>query len=184
MGGKITIIAKNIYGNSSGETRYDAKTIKNIAGTQHSQNGVGGVINDKNEERKPVKTEMTQVKTIELTTDLDDGSANDGSEGIQKGMIFGKKYSFKVTEYTNGEPKDKSKIKWMIKYQSPELSKDKWVEIPSTITGENYTIFANEKDMCGRFAYIRAYIDNENDEGELKIWKHNRFRWFDRKIIK
>ena len=183
MAGQITISAKNIIGNASGTIQDDAKTIKNIAGGKFTQNGKNGVNNDINEERKPVKTETTQVKSIELITELDDGSANDGSGGLQKGMVFGKKYSFKVTEYTNEEPKDKSKIKWMIKYHSPELSKDKWVEIPSTITGENYTIFANEKDMCGRFAYIRAYIDNEKEEGELKIWKHNRFRMLDRQIL-
>lgn len=183
MAGQITISAKNIIGNASGTIQDDAKTIKNIAGGKFTQNGKKGVNNDKNEERKPVKTGTTQVKTIERITKLDLGSKNDKSGTTQEGMVFGKNYSFKVTEYTNGDPIDKSKIKWMIKYHSPELSKNKWVEIPSTITGENYTIFVNEKDMCGRFVYIRAYINDAKTEGELKVWKHNRFRWFDREIL-
>ena len=41
-----------------------------------------------------------------------------------------------------------------------------------------------EKEMCGRFIYIRAYIDDEKTEGKLKIWKHNRFRWFDKQQLK
>jgi hypothetical protein len=38
--------------------------------------------------------------------------------------------------------------------------------------------------MCGRFVYFRAYIQDAESEGELKVWKHNRFRWFDRKQLK
>ncbi|MCH4829981.1 hypothetical protein [Flavobacterium columnare] len=41
----------------------------------------------------------------------------------------------------------------------------------------------NEEDMCGRFIYVRAYIDDPKTEGETKVWKHNRFRWFDREVL-
>jgi hypothetical protein len=127
------------------------------------------------------KKVQTQVKEIELLTDLDDGSKNDGSGGLQKGYVFGKIYKFKVKSYTDGEPKTKSLIKWMYKYHN--LTKNTWEEVYSEKTGENYSIHFNNKEMCGRFIYVRAYIENEDEEGELKIWKHNRFRYFDRSII-
>lgn len=41
----------------------------------------------------------------------------------------------------------------------------------------------NEKDICGRTLHVIAYINDEDSEGYLKIWHHNRFRWFDRKIF-
>ncbi|MFS1520067.1 hypothetical protein BWK63_12945 [Flavobacterium covae] len=41
----------------------------------------------------------------------------------------------------------------------------------------------NEEDMCGRFIHVRAYIDDPKSEGETKVWKHNRFRWFDREVL-
>jgi len=122
------------------------------------------------------------VKEIELLTPLDDGSANDQSGGLQKGMIFGKTYQFKIKSYTKEAPKDKSIIKWMLKYHS--LSQNKWIEIPLSLKGDTVKITMNDEDMCGRFAYIRAYINDSETEGELKVWKHNRFRWFDRNQLK
>ncbi|OWP74356.1 hypothetical protein [Flavobacterium oreochromis] len=41
----------------------------------------------------------------------------------------------------------------------------------------------NDEGLCGRFVYIQAYIDDPKSEGKLKVWKHNRFRWFDRMIV-
>lgn len=124
--------------------------------------------------------EPTQVKTIKLITALDNGSANNGTgKGLQKGMLYGKTYTFKVENYTNGDPKDKNVIKWKYKYHS--LSQNRWIERYSTKTGEEYSIYLNEKDICGRTLHVVAYINDEMSEGFLKIWCHNRFRWFDRK---
>jgi hypothetical protein len=189
--GQITIIAKNISGKASGEIRDDAQTIKNETGGKFYQNGAEGVAHDKNEERKAVKeavkpkTETTEVKTIKLVSALHKGSANDSSkpELLQDGMVYGKMYEFKVDQYTDGEPKDKSTIKWMITYDSPEYSKGKVVEIPYTVKGDRIKITMTEKDMCGRFVFVHAYINNAKSEGELKVWKHNRFRWFNRRIV-
>ncbi|WKL48584.1 type VI secretion system tube protein TssD [Flavobacterium pectinovorum] len=125
---------------------------------------------------------QTRVKTIQLVTSLDFGSSNDGSgTGGQKGMLYGKEYEFRVTEYTEETPDDKSQIKWAIKYHS--LSQNKWIEKYSSVTGDTLKFFLNEKDMCGCFVYFRAYIQDAESEGELKVWKHNRFRWFDRMIV-
>jgi hypothetical protein len=125
---------------------------------------------------------QTRVKTIKRISPLDFGSDNDGKETQkQEGMLYGKEYEFKVTEYTEETPEDKSQIKWAIKYHS--LSQNKWIEKNSTVTGDTLKFFLNEKDMCGRFVYFRAYIQDAESEGELKVWKHNRFRWFDRMVF-
>jgi hypothetical protein len=123
----------------------------------------------------------TRVKEIELLTPLDDGSKNDKSGGLQKGFVFDKTYEFKVKSYSNGAPVATSLIKWMIKYHS--LAQNKWIETPLNVKGDNVKITLNEKEMCGRFVSVRAYIDDPETEGVLKIWKHNRFRWFDRMLV-
>lgn len=131
----------------------------------------------------PKKEEKeTRVKTIECVTTLDLGSANDGTRTKhQQGMLYGETYEFKVTDYTEGIPENKSSINWMYKYHS--LSEDKWIEKKLSPVGDTLKFTVNEKDMCGRFVYIRAYIKDAENEGELKVWKHNRFRFFDRMII-
>lgn len=122
------------------------------------------------------------VKEIELITPLEDGSANDLSGNLQKGMIFGNTYQFKVKSYVNNVPSNINNINWMIKYHS--LSENKWIEIPLSAKGDNIKIVMAEEDLCGRFVYVRAYLKYPEKESELKIWKHNRFRWFDRKQLK
>jgi hypothetical protein len=124
----------------------------------------------------------TKVKTIEVLTVLDSGSANDNSgTGTQEGMLYGKTYEFKVVAFTQETPTDKSVIHWMYKYHS--LSQNKWIEKKLPVKGETIKFTLNEKDMCGRFVHIRAYIKDPENEGELKLWKHNRFRWFDRMVV-
>jgi hypothetical protein len=130
---------------------------------------------------QPKKAAKESVKEIERLTPLDQGSKNDLSGKFQDGMIFGKAYHFKVKSYAKETPKDKSVIKWMLKYHSP--SENKWIEIPLASKGDSVKITMNEEDMCGRNAYIRAYINDSETEGELTVWKHNRFRWFDRKKV-
>lgn len=127
--------------------------------------------------------EPTQVKSIKLLTALEKGSDNDGTgkNFNQDGAVFGKTYKFKVEAYTNLPPQDKKKIKWKFKYHS--LSKNKWIEHTSTITGEEYNLHLNEKDICGRTIHIMAYINDEESEGYMKVWHHNRFRFFDRKLV-
>ena len=124
----------------------------------------------------------TRVKTIQLLSALDLGSANDGSGTEQEGMLYGRTYEFKVIEYTREIPADLSVINWMYRYHS--LSQNKWIEKKLHVKGEILKFTLNERDMCGRFIYIRAYIKDPESEGEYKQWKHNRFRWFDRKQIK
>jgi hypothetical protein len=137
----------------------------------------------KTEEYKHPKSEpkeTTKVKEVTLKTSLDLCSANDGNGGLEKGMVHGQTYEFNAT-YTDGDPKDKSSTKWMLKYH--DLSKNDWVEKTLKTTGDTLRLLANEEEMCGCFIYVHAYIEDSKNEGELKVWKHNRFKWLDRKTI-
>ena len=158
-----------------------------IAATKNKWSGKENGITEHNyvapekKEEEAKKEAKESVKEIELLTVLDDGSANDLSGKLQSGMILGKSYQFKIKSYAKDTPKDKSVIKWMLKYHS--LSEDKWVEIPLSLKGDNIKIKMNEEDMCGQFVYIRAYLNDPETEGELKVWKHNRFRMLDRQQL-
>lgn len=142
-----------------------------------------GVEFDKKKDTQRKGIEPTQVKSIKLMTALEKGSDNDGTgkNFNQDGAVFGKTYKFVVTGYTHMPPQNKKKIKWKFKYHSP--SKNKWVEHTSTVTGEEYNLYLNEKDICGRMIHVMAYINDEESEGYLKVWHHNRFRFFDRKLV-
>jgi hypothetical protein len=144
-GGTSRIFGENIQINSNGRIDYFAKNYTH---------------GDPKE--PPVKIANGAVKEIELLTPLDQGSANDKSGKFQDGMIFGKTYHFKVKSYIKDPPVNIAQIKWMIKYHS--LSQNKWLEIPLTAKGNSVTIEMNEKDMCGRFVYFQAYINDPKVE--------------------
>ncbi|MGE8342771.1 MAG: hypothetical protein ACN6OI_17215 [Flavobacterium sp.] len=128
---------------------------------------------------KKVEEKKEGVKEIECLTTLDFGSTNDKADGVNNpGMIFGKTYHFRVKSYLKDIPKNKLDIKWLLKYHN--LSENKWEEISLSVKGDSVKITMNEKNMCGRFVYVRAYVKDHATEAELKIWKHNRFRWFNR----
>ncbi|MET3047506.1 hypothetical protein, partial [Flavobacterium covae] len=95
----------------------------------------------------------------------------------------GKEYTFQVTQYDNETPLTRRLTKWQMRYHSPKYSQNKWIDVPLKVTGDTVKITMNEEDMCGRFIYVRAYIDDPKTEGETKVWKHNRFRWFDKMVV-
>jgi len=133
--------------------------------------------------KAPEKKETKEgVKEIELLTPLDFGSTNDKARGFtNQGMIFGKTYHFRVKSYIKDVPKNKSDIKWLLKYHC--LSENKWKEIPLSAKGDNVKITMNNEDLCGRFVNVRAYVKDHETEANLQVWKHNRFRWFNRMDI-
>lgn len=172
---------------------------KNTGGEHHMYtNGVfevnaGGFINLTAKEHiyttEPKKAPETKVKPkeavkeIELLTPLDLGSDNDGKGGFTNmGMLLGNVYHFRVKSYEDTTPTNKKSIKWKVKFHN--LTKNEWQEIAITATGENLKLTLNDEEMCGRYVYVRAYINDDKKEGELKVWMHNRFRWFDRNQIK
>ena len=134
-----------------------------------------------------------EVEKIELSEKLSDGSANDGTGiNLQKGLIFGNTYTFRVTKFINGQPKTITTINWEIKYHS--LKQDKIV----TLTSKSFSYYLrfdknslyDEKgnhpemeDLCGRMIFVRAFIKDKNLSNRLEIWHHNRFRYIDRLIV-
>lgn len=122
--------------------------------------------------------EIYEIKKIKLVTALEDGSANDGKKiNTQKGMINGKNYTFEVEEYIGKRTTELTSIKWEITYN--DFDTGEIISLPIQARGERITVNMGNLESCGRFLYIRAYIKDKNNNAFLKIWKHNRFRWFD-----
>lgn len=181
--GQIQIFAKNIRGNASGGILAESRYTRNTSGGKHVQNGGGGVNNGNNRARTSI--EETRVKTIECTTELDDGSANDGSRtGLQKGVLYNKSYTFQIKEFTKGEPKNPNSIKWVLSYTDPDTGQyTENILINKNCTGKQISINFSSTAYCGRNLEIKAFISEADSEGKLPIFMHNRFRWFDGKII-
>lgn len=129
--------------------------------------------------------EPTQVKSIKLLTDLDDGSANNKSTTIleKSGILFGKTYSFKVESYTNENPKDQNLIKWAVSYTDSDTGHYYQNTLEDILTGDTVNITFSNKYMCGNNLEVKAYINDFENEGKLSLFKHNRFRFFDRQIL-
>ena len=130
--------------------------------------------------------EPTQVKSIKLISDLDDGAANDSTRTIKEksGIVFGKTYTFKVESYTNGDPKDVNLVKWAVSYTDRETGKLYENVLKDVSTGDEINITFNDANGCGNNLEIKAYINDVDNEGKLTLFKHNRFRFFDRKTLK
>ncbi|MET3038351.1 hypothetical protein ABXT08_19865 [Chryseobacterium sp. NRRL B-14859] len=135
--------------------------------------------------KKPISRkgiEPTQVKSIRLVSDLDDGAANDGVGTVKEknGLIFGKTYTFKVDSYTNGDPKDINLIKWAVSYTDKETGLLYKNVLKEAFTGDEISITFNDSNGCGNDLVIIAYINDADNEGKLTLFKHYRFRFFDR----
>ena len=182
--GQIRIFAKNIRGNATGGILEESRYTKNTAGGRHIQNGSGGGVNNGNN-RPRTSTEETKVKTIQCDTELDDGSANDNSgTNTQKGVLYNKAYTFSVKEFTNGEPRNPSSVKWAISYTDPDTGTvTDNILVTKNATGKQITVNFSSNGYCGRNLEVKAYISDANAEGKLPIFMHNRFRWFDGGII-
>lgn len=182
--GKIQIFAKNIIGKANGQILEESKKTKNNAGQKNIQNGKANGVNNSKHQNRGVN-EITEIKSIVCLSDLDNGSANDGT-GIntKKGVIFGKTYVFKVESYTNGEPKDFNNIKWIMSYIDPNTNILYQNILLKDIRGESIRIsFTGNINICGCELEIRAFIFNKDRGANLKVWHHNRFRWFDGKRV-
>ncbi|WP_312078961.1 hypothetical protein [Chryseobacterium sp.] len=144
-----------------------------------------GVIFDSKTSISRKGIEPTQVKSIKLLTDLDDGSANNKTTTIleKSGIVFGKTYSFKVESYTNENPKDQNLIKWAVSYTDSETGHYYQNTLEDIVTGDTVNITFSNKYMCGNNLVVKAYINDFENEGKLSLFKHNRFRFFDRQIL-
>lgn len=134
----------------------------------------------------PPSLEETQVREIECLTELDDGSVNDGTgKNTQKGVLYNKTYKFRVKEYTKGNPQIYNNIKWKISYTNPDTEEyiDNILQNKNCV-GEELKVIFNSSYYCGGYLEIKAYISNEYTEGTFPVFMHNRFRWFDREVLK
>lgn len=123
------------------------------------------------------------IAEIECISDLHKGSNNQGNAGAQNGFIYGKEYEFKIKKYRGDSlPSEntKKKIIWEYSYKN---------ENGDTITnkiessGETFKLKIDNLEMLGKEISICAYLSKKLGIGKLDIFCHNRFRYFDRKII-
>ena len=132
--------------------------------------------------KRPPSIETTEVERIEIEK-LKEGSANDGTgKSIRLGIVYGEKYKLRVTKFKNNEePISAMSIMWRVSYITEE----------GVITfkkisqrGKEILYKADALKACGRDITFHAYIKDRRKEGELTVFQHYRFRWFDRKKIK
>lgn len=111
-------VGGNVNIKVGGTTRWYAKE-----GVEINSNGFIDYFAPKYTYGDPLDSPVKEsVKEIELITTLDFGSKNDTKGGTNNlGMLFGKTYEFKVKAYHKDVPKNKTDIKWMLKYHSLSL---------------------------------------------------------------
>ncbi|HBV15516.1 hypothetical protein [Chryseobacterium carnipullorum] len=121
--------------------------------------------------------QVEEVYKIKMTTPLDSGSANEKDMSkTQKGMIHERTYTFIVEDYIGKKPKSTNDINWELSYYDSD--ENAWLDLPISGKGERIDLVMQNIDTCGRYIKIRAYIHDKKNNAVLKIWKHNRFRWF------
>ena len=132
--------------------------------------------------KRPPSIETTEVERIEIEK-LKEGSANDGTgKSIRLGLVYGEKYKLRVTKFKNNEePISSMSIIWLVSYITEE---GEVVFIKISQRGKEILYKADDLEACGRDITFYAYIKDRTKEGELTVFQHYRFRWFDREIIK
>ncbi|GGX16003.1 type VI secretion system tube protein TssD [Aquimarina muelleri] len=127
-----------------------------------------------NEEKKQYFVEKVEV------IELDEGSTN-GDTNSKMGLIYGKEYTLKIVKFRNDEiPSNLNQIKWGYTYDPDDGS-----AFVGTFkeTGEKVTFKTDDLELCGKTITFYAYIEKKENEAELEVFHHNRFRWFNRQIV-
>ena len=132
--------------------------------------------------KRPPSIETTEVERIEIEK-LKEGSANDGTgKSIRLGLVYGEKYKLRVTKFKNNEePISSMSIIWLVSYITEE-GEVAFIKISQR--GKEILYKADALKACGRDIKFYAYIKDRTKGGELMVFQHYRFRWFDREIIK
>ncbi len=123
------------------------------------------------------------VEEIECISDLDEGSNNQGDGGTQNGFIYGKEYEFKIKKYRDDRlPSEdmKKKIIWEYSYKNDN---DELITNTIASSGETFKLKIDNLEMLGKEISICAYLGKQRRDGKLDVFCHNRFRYFDRKIV-
>lgn len=100
--------------------------------------------------QKPAEQE-TEVATIEIITPL---TKLGGKEGIE----FNKTYTLRVTQYTNGAPKDTNMIRWQYSYTADDGSITV-VGLPNS-KGDEVKIKLNNANILSQYITFKAYIND------------------------
>lgn len=125
---------------------------------------------------------LNEVATIEITTPLDDGSANDGTGAtLRKAMVYGKTYEFKVKDFESKAPVSPASIQWKAFGHNPEGTK---FDLRLKPSGLSATLTLEEPELCGTDITVQAFIQSEGSGASLSVPVHCRFRWFDGQRVK
>lgn len=127
---------------------------------------------------------LMAINKIECITELDEGSDNMGSGSLIDGVIYGKEYEFKVSEYYKDfvpTEDEKKEIIWEYAYSNDEDGVI--IVTQKEPSGETFKLKVDNLDMLGKQISIYAYYGDKESEGILDIQCHNRFRFFDKKIV-
>ena len=124
------------------------------------------------------KVKKKNIEEIQVVK-LDEGSDNSGANK-KMGMVYGIEYTLKVMKYKNNQtPSNLNTIKWSYSYPTD----DGLVVGEITETGEEITFEANNLDLCGKKLTFYGFITSKEEEANLEVFHHYRFRWFDRTLF-
>ena len=127
---------------------------------------------------------LKAINKIECITELDEGSDNKGSGNYVDGMIYGKEYEFKVSEYYEDfipTEEEKKAIIWEYAYSNDQDGVT--IVTQKEPSGETFKLKVDSYDILGKEISVYAYYGDKESEDTLNIICHNRFRYFDKKII-
>ncbi|MFD2452087.1 DUF2345 domain-containing protein [Ideonella paludis] len=125
---------------------------------------------------------VNEVAALEITTELDEGSANDGTGAtLRKAMVYGKTYEFKVKDFESKAPVSPSSIQWKAFGHSPEGTR---FDLRLKPSGLSATLTLEELELCGTDITVQAYIQSQGSGASLSVPVHCRFRWFDGQRVK
>ena len=106
-----------------------------------------------------------------------------GKGKTKQGLVYGKEYQFKISQYGQGfipSESEKKKIIWEHSY----INKDgEALNVITERSGETYKLKIDNLELCGKEIKISAYYEDNEAEGVLNEFCHNRFRYFDSSII-
>ncbi|TDM06305.1 MAG: hypothetical protein C4K60_17110 [Ideonella sp. MAG2] len=110
---------------------------------------------------------LNEVVSLELCTELDEGSANDGTGAkTRKAMVYGKTYEFKVKDFESKAPVSPASIQWKAFGESPD---GRTFDLPLKASGMTASFKLEEPELCGTDITIQAYIQSDAAGGTLKV---------------
>ena len=118
----------------------------------------------------PIPVGVEKIEIIFTTY----GSKNDGSGAMNnEGMVYGGKYSFKIS-YANNTPPATKSIVWEFSYKTRDGNL-----VLKSFDGPIFN--CDNLDYCGQTISFYAYVKNkQTTKAKLDVFCHYRFKWIDR----